>query len=143
MARLAFRRSASDIGPFDVCLGRGRAMNGNPPEAGPGVLGVLGDDSIPPGVFGPPSLASDPHPGVFGVEGDGELNPDHPARVGKFLIGCGIGGEVMRLVRCRVGFAGRLIPLGVMGVANAGETGVGDIGGAAIGVDSDVVDVGG
>ena len=79
------------MGPFDVCLGIGRDMKGNPPDEAPG---VLGDDIIPPGVLGP-----DPHPGVLGVEGEEGLKPDHPASVGRFLMGCGIGGEVMRFVR--------------------------------------------
>lgn len=125
IARLAFRTSPSDKGPLEVCLGRGMGLKGNelPP---PGVRG----DNNPPGVLGPPSLANDPHPGVRGVEGDGELKPDHPARVGRFLIGCGMGGDVMRLVRCRTGLAGRVTPPaakpGVRGVASAGDTGVGD-----------------
>jgi len=64
IALFAFLNSPSDIGPFDVCLGNGIAINGNPPDPNPG---VLAGDIIPPGVFGPPSLAKDPHPGVLGV----------------------------------------------------------------------------
>lgn len=145
MARFAFLNSPSDMGPFDVCLGIGCAMKGNPPDALPG---VRGDDIIAPGVLGPPSLANVPHPGVRGVEGEEGLNPGHPARVGKFLIGCGMGGEVndieaerpFRFVRCRTGLGGRGAPAlapvpatavavaasGVDGVVNEGVVGVGE-----------------
>lgn len=47
-------------------------------------------------------------------------DPDQPCSVGKFLIGCGMGGEVIRLVRCRTGFGGPVTPFGI-----AGERGVG------------------
>lgn len=145
MARFAFLNSPSDMGPLDVCLGIGSDMKGNPPDEPPG---VLGDDIIPPGVLGPPSLANDPHPGVRGVDGDEVLKPDHPDKVGRFLMGCGIGGDVIRFVRWRVGLGGRVTPVmavaasGVDGVVNEGEVGVGEKGAArATGVASDVVDV--
>jgi hypothetical protein len=101
--------------------------NGNPPDPAPGVL--TGEAIMPPGVLGVPSLPIDPHPGVRGVAGEAGPEPnDHPARVGRFLIGCGIGGEVMRLVRCRTGFAGRAGVAGLStveaGVVRAGERGV-------------------
>ena len=78
---------------------------GKPPE-GPGVRGDIipfqpGVIGIPPwvlspnplpteilGVFGPPSLASDPQPGVGGCPLSSK-----PTRVGRFLMGCGIGGD--------------------------------------------------
>ena len=60
-----------------------------------------------PGVFGPPSLAREPHPGVLGPW---LLKPDHPARVGRFLIGWGMGGLCIRVVR-RIGISGRGLPV--------------------------------
>lgn len=112
-------------------------LNGNPPA-----LGVPG--TLPPGLVNPP------HPGVLGVTPPDQLgvlvplawgvpgtDPSrsmklgHPIpalprlSVGRFLIGCGIGGEEMRVVR-RVGMSGRGRPgsaeVGALALARGDET---------------------